>query len=78
MHRMLGFCETVRSVSFQTAGSWARTVFRFGAVESADTKDEVAASEANLNFMFTHSSEVQVAIALESWLIRSFGFSWVR
>lgn len=55
IHRMFGFCETVRSVSFQTAGSWARTVLRFGATDRAEANDEVVASGANLNLMFTHS-----------------------
>jgi len=45
----------VSSVSFQRAGSWARTVLRFGAVVKAETNDEVVEFGANLNLMFTHS-----------------------
>jgi len=51
---------------------------RFGAVVRAETNDDVVESEANLNLMFTHSRDVHVAIAVDSWFIKCFGFSWVR
>lgn len=49
------FVDMISSVVFHTAGSRARKLFRFGAMDNASAKREVVASDDNRNLSSTVS-----------------------